>query len=459
MDTYENEALEVTEPVVEEAPGETPAEAGTYHAEGVGQKEEISPEPPKPVFHDYHGQGVYQQPSQPQQTTPPVRRAKKKKKSPWPRRAIAAALVLAVIVAACSITAGVVTGSWQKQLQLLDKSFQEKLSVMQKEFDQQLALQATNGPVITPTVGMTPEEIYAQNLNSVVAISCTGNTSYGQGFQSSGSGFVLTADGYVVTNSHVVEDATSITVITADGTYYSADLKGADPSNDIALLKVNAADLQPVKLGRSDALKVGSQVVAIGNALGELSYTLTVGYVSGKDREISTDSSGTVINMLQIDAAINSGNSGGPLFNTKGEVIGINSAKYSGSSSSGASIEGIGFAIPMDDVSGILNDLKEYGHVTGVRLGVMVKNIDESMVETLGFRGVYVSGVTSGSAAQKAGLVEGDIILQLGGHDISILNDLTRALREFEVGQTVTMKVWRRGHMQLLEITFDTPIE
>ncbi len=455
MDTYENEELEVTQP----APEEAPEESGIYHAEGVGVKEEITAEQPKEAFCDYRGEGVYQQPAQQPVQKEPPKPSKKKRNFKWLRSGIAAVLVLALVVAACSITAGSINGAWQSQMELLEQHFQQKLDVMQKEFDEQLALQATNGPVVTPTVGLTPEEIYQQNLNSVVAISCTGTSASGMSFKSAGSGFILTADGYVVTNSHVVEGATSITVVTADGTYYSADLKGDYASNDVALLKIKADNLQPVTLGRSDALQVGSQVVAIGNALGELSYTLTVGYVSGKDRDITTGSGGTVINMLQTDVAINSGNSGGPLFNSKGEVIGINSAKYSGSTSSGASIEGISFAIPIDDVIGIINDLREYGHVTGVRLGVLVSNLDESLVETLGFRGVYVSGVTSGSCAQAAGLLEGDIILDIGGYETSILNDLTRALREFQVGQTAVIKVWRRGQMKLLEITFDTPIE
>ncbi len=455
MDTYENEELEVTQPAYEEAM----EEAGVYHAERVGQKEEISAEPAREPFCDYQGEGVYRQPPQAPVQPEPPKPSQKNRDTKWLRRGIAAALVVALIAASCSITASVLSGSWQDQMERLEKHFAQKLDVMQKEFDAQLALQATNGPVLTPTVGLTPEEIYQQNLNSVVAISCMGTNTSGVSFRSEGSGFILTADGYVVTNSHVVEGATSITVVTADGTYYSADLRGSHASNDVAVLKIKAADLQPVKLGRSDALQVGSQVVAIGNALGELSYTLTVGYVSGTDREVALDSGSTVINMLQMDAAINSGNSGGPLFNSKGEVIGINSAKYSGATSSGASIEGISFAIPIDDVIGIINDLREYGRVTGVRLGVYVANLNESAVQTLGFRGVYVSGVISGGCAQAAGLLEGDIILDIGGYETSILNDLTRALREFEVGQTAVMKVWRRGHMQLLEITFDTPIE
>ena len=178
---------------------------------------------------------------------------------------------------------------------------------------------------------------------------------------STGSGFIVTKDGYVVTNQHVVDGKGSITVITTDGTEYPAVLVGADEANDVALLKVDALNLRPVTLGSSAELIVGDQVAAIGNPLGTLTSTLTVGYVSAKERDVTTD--GFAINMLQTDAAINSGNSGGPLFNMRGEVVGITTAKYSGTSASGASIEGVGFAIPIDDVMDILPDLANYGYV------------------------------------------------------------------------------------------------
>jgi serine protease Do len=195
-------------------------------------------------------------------------------------------------------------------------------------------------------------------------------------------------------------------------------------------------------------------VVAIGNALGELSFSLTVGYVSGIDRDVNTD--GSMMSMLQTDAAINSGNSGGPLFNAKGEVIGINTAKYSGTTSSGASIEGISFAIPMDDVIGMLEDLRDFGYIKGASMGVYVKNVDAADAEMYNLpMGVYVQDVIAGKAAEKAGIQARDIITELGGYKIENMNDLTRALRNFEGGQTATVTVWRGGTEKILAITFD----
>ena len=200
-------------------------------------------------------------------------------------------------------------------------------------------------------------------------------------------------------------------------------------------------------------MAVGDQVVAIGNALGELSFSLTVGYISGIDRDVATD--GSMMNMLQTDAAINSGNSGGPLFNARGEVIGINTAKYSGTTGSGASIEGISFAIPIDDVIGMLEDLRDFGYIKGVSMGVYVTDVDAATAEMYGLpMGVYIKEVLAGSPAQHAGLMAKDIITEIGGYEIENMNDLTRALRHFEAGQTATVTVWRSGIEHVLQITF-----
>ena len=199
---------------------------------------------------------------------------------------------------------------------------------------------------------------------------------------------------------------------------------------------------------------MGDQVVAIGNPLGELASTLTVGYISAKDRVVATD--GSQISMLQTDAAINSGNSGGPLLNMLGQVVGITSAKYSGTSASGATIEGIGFAIPIDDVIGMLTDLKEHGYITGAYLGVEVSNMDPEVVQTYGLpEGVLVRKVTEGSCAAKAGIQKQDIITNLGGHTITNLTDLSRALRQFKAGDTVTVTVCRDGGERKLTVTLD----
>ena len=358
-----------------------------------------------------------------------------------------------VAVVCCGITAAAVSAYWQQRNDNLSASLNEKLGVLREEIAGNTHIgsgdSVSGSPGATVEGGLTPGQVYAQNVESVVAISCTAFTGV-----SSGSGFIMTEDGYIVSNYHVVSDATDITVICSDGTEYEAKFVGGDESNDIALLKVDATGLQAAVIGNSDALIVGDQVAAIGNPLGELTSTLTVGYVSAKDRVITTD--GTQINMLQTDAAINPGNSGGPLFNMKGEVVGITTAKYSGTTNSGASIEGIGFAIPIGDVIDMLEDLRLYGYITGAYLGVSVSNVDTTDADLYGLpMGVLVHDVTSGSCAQKGGIKARDIIVNLGGYDIENLNDLTRALRKFEPGQTITTTVYRSGGEVQLSLTLD----
>ena len=198
----------------------------------------------------------------------------------------------------------------------------------------------------------------------------------------SGSGFVVTQDGYIVTNYHVIEEAAndssvSVEVAFANGDKYTAKLVGGEKDNDVAVLKIDATGLTPVTLGDSGKLVVGQSVYAIGNPLGELTFTFTGGYVSAKDRSV-TMSDGTVMNMLQTDTAINSGNSGGPLFNEYGQVIGIVSAKLSSSSNSEASVEGLGFAIPINDVKDMVTSIIEHGYVTGKpNVGILMKDVPD----------------------------------------------------------------------------------
>ena len=306
---------------------------------------------------------------------------------------------------------------------------------------------------------LTPQEVYNMYVNSVVGITTSGTTTnvFGQQteFAASGSGFIITDDGYIVTNHHVIEDASSITVSLYDGTTYDATLVGSDSSNDVAVLKVDATGLQPVSIGDSDEVEVGDQVAAIGNPLGQLTFSLTVGYVSALDRAIDTD--GTPINMLQTDAAINSGNSGGPLFDMNGNVIGITTAKYSGSTSSGTSIEGIGFAIPIDDAMSTVNDLINYGYVTGqAYLGIAVRELDTTTAKYYGLpAGVYVDSVTEGSCSDKAGLQQGDIITALDDTAVESYTDLAAALKEHKAGEEITLSVYRSGQDVTLKVTLD----
>jgi serine protease Do len=241
-----------------------------------------------------------------------------------------------------------------------------------------------------------------------------------------------------------------------DGTEYPAELKGYDSStNDLAVLKVDATGLPAASIGSSSALSIGDMVAAIGNPLGELTSTQTVGYISGIGREVATDSL-TTISMIQTDAAINPGNSGGPLFNMRGEVIGITTAKYSGTTGSGATIEGIGFAIPIDDVMGVVDDLIDYGYVNSAYMGVSVQNTDESAASMYGMpTGAYIASVDKGGAAERAGIQPKDIVIGLGDYKVSNVTDLTRALRNFSAGDTTTVTVLRGGKELTLEITLD----
>ena len=346
---------------------------------------------------------------------------------------------------------------WETKTQNMSNEFHSAIADLQQQINTGTSRVPIPGNTVVSGDLLSPSQVYAANVGSVVAISSTvqSNSFYGvtEG-TATGSGFILTEDGYVITNFHVVDGATSVSVITHDGSEYPATIVGTVDSNDIAVLKVEATGLPAVTLGSSDDLIIGDMVVAIGNPLGELTSTQTVGYVSGKDRDVTTD--GSIMSMIQTDAAINSGNSGGPLFNMYGEVVGVTTAKYSGSSGSGATIEGIGFAIPIDDVKGMISDLIDYGYVTGAYLGVTVSNTDEESAAMFGLPvGAYVMTVEKGGSADRAGIQPKDIIIDLGGHEVKGITTLIRALRSFKAGDTTTITIVRSGGEQTLEITLD----
>ena len=382
---------------------------------------------------------------------PPVEKKPRKKggaKRFWKRFAVCV-IIIGLIAGGCGITAVLVNNRVIHQTNAAFADLRQQIADLKEEIQSNSF--TGNGNSISGTGnadGLTPGQIYAQYQDTVVAISNQVTTNiFGQVTEtaSSGSGFIISQDGYIVTNCHVVEGATKLTVITSNGTEYDAALIGYDESNDIALLKVDATGLPVAKLGSSDDLIVGDQVVAIGNPLGELTNSLTVGYISAKDRTVTTE--GTLINMLQTDAAINPGNSGGPLFNMKGEVIGITTAKYSGTTDSGASIEGIGFAIPMDDVVGMFQELMEKGYISAPYMGISVTT------QADGF-GVYVRSVETGGPAATAGLRPGDIVVGLGDIDVKSLQDLDKALREFKAFETTSVFVYRNRTVLELTITF-----
>lgn len=308
----------------------------------------------------------------------------------------------------------------------------------------------------------TPAEIYAAYVGSVVGVNGNVTTNYwGQTVRNAvaGSGFVISSDGYILTNYHVVDGVSDIKVTFQDGTSYDAVFVGGEEENDIAVLKIEATGLSPVVIGDSSKLHVGDPVMAIGNPLGELTFTLTDGLVSALDRPL-TISNGVVINMLQTNTAINNGNSGGPLFNMYGEVIGITSAKLSNSSSSEATIEGLGFAIPINDVKDMVTSIIEHGYVTGKPyLGVTLATVTESDHQRYGMAlGVYVNSVEEGSAAQKAGLVQGDIITAIGDKAVAQISDLKTAMKAYQAGDTATFTLDRNGKTATADVTFDEAV-
>ena len=302
---------------------------------------------------------------------------------------------------------------------------------------------------------MTAAEVYAANVNSTVGITTAITTNY-WGFTTtsaaSGSGFIISEDGYILTNHHVIEGSSSISVSMYDGSTYDAALIGSDESNDIAVLKIEAEDLVPVVLGSSDALNVGDTVVAIGNPLGELTFSLTVGAVSAKDRAVTLSSSVTM-DLIQTDCAINSGNSGGALFNLYGEVIGITNAKYSSGSSGEASIDNIGFAIPVNDVMPIVESIIEKGYVSTPYIGVSISDVSEE-AQAYGIpAGAAIREVVEGSPAAEAGIRAGDVITAFNGVEITGSAGLGDAVDGCQVGDTVGVTVYRQGASTELTLT------
>lgn len=299
-------------------------------------------------------------------------------------------------------------------------------------------------------------EIVKKTADSVVEISTesvvTGSFAQQYVQQGAGSGVIISQDGYILTNNHVINGANSVKVRLRDGTEYDATIIGSDSDNDIALLKVSATGLSPATFGDSNSLAVGDYVVAIGNPLGELGGTVTDGIISALARKVTIED--TQMTLLQTNAQVNPGNSGGGLFNANGELVGIVNAKQSATE-----VEGIAFAIPINNVLDILSDLKEYGYVTGkVDLGIDFTDITSD--ETAFYYGVnqtgcYVLSVDSGSNAEKAGVTRGDLVTKVNDTDVSSSSDITTALEKAEVGDTVTFTVSRRGTSKTISFVLE----
>ena len=316
---------------------------------------------------------------------------------------------------------------------------------------------------------LTPAQVYKMNIGAVCGIS-TQVTASLWGVETTGvctgSGFVLTADGYIVTNNHVVADADEGTVVVQfySSEEYPAVIIGTDSMNDVALLKIEAEGLQTVTVGDSDEVEVGETVEAIGNPLGDLTFTMTAGYISALDREIDAD--GTPINMLQTDVAINAGNSGGGMFNVAGELVGVPSMKYTGSYYSTSTVEGIGMAIPINVAKPLIEEVlsgktvangassadstKDSSSVapeSRPRMGVKVKTISASNSGAVAAgalpSGAYIDEVEKNSPAEKAGLQVKDIVVEVDGTIVSSSKEMVNAMASKKAGDTVEIKYFR----------------
>jgi len=423
------------------------------------QFEELPIEPPEPRTY-----------AEPEESERPRRRrkkkAKKQRRGPGWFSLIAVALVFSVLggLGGGFMSARLIDVRVNRKLQAFKESFpvfttagsKAEAGVTEEQEHTESAMQHLSSDLST-NVGekeLTPSEVYEAYVGSIVGIANEGTVTnyFGQvsATASSGSGFIITSDGYIVTNYHVIQNAEKLTVTLNNEEKLEATVIGYDSGNDVALIKVEAEGLTPVSIGDSDELRVGETVCAIGNPLGELTNTLTIGGVSALDREVNTD--GTPINMMQTDCAINEGNSGGPLFDMNGNVIGITTAKYYGST-----IEGIGFAIPINDVMRIVADLKEYGYVTGQPyMGIVVMDVDAYTAQMYRLPvGAFVDSVETGSCAETAGLQPGDIITGLGEYPVENMTELLAALKNFAAGDTTVLYAYRSGEELILPITFD----
>lgn len=300
---------------------------------------------------------------------------------------------------------------------------------------------------------MTVGEIIKKNEDAVVEIvvSGTAQNMWGQFqlTQGAGSGVIVKEDGYIATNYHVIQGATKVQVTLHNGEQYSARIVGSDPSNDVAVIKIDAKDLTTATVGDSSTVEVGDLAVAIGNPLGQLGGTATSGIISALDRTLNVE--GTTLTLLQTDAAINGGNSGGGLFNSKGELIGIVESK-----ASAVGVEGLAFALPINSVSGIINDIIENGGSGQVAastpaVGIVISDVSEENAQYYGLEsaGVYIAQVT-GENAQKAGFQEEDRIISFNGTEIKGSSEFISLVRKCKVGDTVTVVVSRGG--QQIEI-------
>lgn len=460
----ENAAAPAAEETAEIEPEQENAETAVPAAEEAVESEPAASE----IYADAHYEPAGETTTPPRYYTPPQRtvRVKAVRKREKRKLNLGAAVALCLVCALLGGVLGAVVNYslTEDRFQAMERALAENARADAESANAINALEQKQGTVFSPVSsaagGLDPAQIYDLACKQTVGITTTVTTAYYFGQQQtgeiSGSGFILSEDGYIITNYHVVEYAESgdlpVRVVLHDGTEYEARIVGMEDANDIAVLKIDAAGLTPVSLGDSDELRVGEEVYAVGNPLGELEFSMSTGHVSALDRQVSTQDAEN-ISMFQLDAAVNSGNSGGPVYNSRGQVVGVVTAKYQQTG-----VEGLGFAIPINDAARIAKDLIENGYVTGkAYMGVWLDDRYNAMVAQYYNMplGAYVSKVESGSAADKAGLEEGDVITRVGDQDVTGPTDLRSAIRQYAAGDTAEITVYRAGESRTVTIVFD----
>ena len=386
----------------------------------------------------------------PGQSAPPERPRKKSRRGLW--------IFLIGLAVVLGIAAGVLVWSWLSPGRILDRfeywydygweedaeaSGEITIPTYPTGEGATLEVETDRGPELTA------QEIYRRVNPSVVTV-----LAQLEGSASVGTGVIFRSDGYILTNYHVLAGGRDCTVALDTGRTYEALYVAGDERNDLAVLKVNLTGLPAATFGDSDQLVVGDKVYAIGNPLGvELRGTLTDGIVSAINRDVWVD--GRTMNLIQTNAALNSGNSGGPLINAYGQVVGINTIKMS---SDYSNVEGLGFAIPSASIRRLVNDLLTYGEIQPEpSFGVTVLQTGARLEEDVW--GLEVLEVTPGSAADRAGIRTGDFILSAAGREVSSSQDLLRIRRQLYVGDQVTMEIWRDGVRMEVTLTLTDPVE
>lgn len=447
---------------------------GEYHYKSSGAQQ---------IYSDANYVPLGESTDPPKYYTPAEKKPSAEKKETDPARKNRNRTVLTVILCAvfavlgCTAGAGMVARrtepvieELQEKVEELSETVSETSAGIREVTSAGRAPEVVYVDPVTSEVTIRPSDIYASACDQVVGVTTdvTYTNFFGQTSSTavSGTGFILSSEGYIVTNYHVIEYADkynyAVRVITYDRSSYEAEIIGTDINNDIAVLRIHAEDLRPVTLGDSDSISVGDAAYAVGNPLGELEFTMTSGTVSALNRLIRADNSSPSINMFQIDAAVNSGNSGGPVYNASGEVIGVVTAKYSESG-----VEGIGFAIPINDARKIAEDIIENGYVTGkAYLGIYYDESNTSIYNRYyrnlwgSPKGVMVLGIDRNGPAKEAGIKEYDTITSIDGRSVENTADLLNQLKRFSPGDTAEITVFRangsgtNGSTVTLTVTF-----